>query len=91
MIDMLPPGPTADILLRMAHLAIGDRAETLEALIGIVGIGGEQAAARIAFDLIMPLGQEHLLDTTDGQVSLMDRASAILMAVELPPPSMALH
>lgn len=91
MIDMLPPGPTADILLRMTYLAVGDRAKTLDDLIGIVGVGGAQAAARVAFDLVMPLGQEHLLDTTDGQVSLMDRASAVLMAVELPPPSRATH
>jgi hypothetical protein len=91
MIDMLPPGPTADILLRTAYLSIDDRSDTLENLIGIVGVGGEQAAARVAFDLVMPLGQEHLLDTVDGQCSLMERASAILWAFAHPWPSVALH
>ena len=91
MIDMLPPGPVADILLRMAHLAVNDREHTLDNIVAIVGVGGEQEAARVAVDLVMPLGQEHLLDTVEGQCSLMERAFAILMAVAMPPPSLALH
>ncbi|GAA3714478.1 hypothetical protein GCM10022268_24020 [Sphingomonas cynarae] len=91
MIDMLPPGLTSDFFRRMLHLSINDREHTLDNIVAIVGVGGEQEAARVAVDLVMPLGQEHLLDTVEGQCSLMERAFAILMAVAMPPPSLAVH
>lgn len=91
MTDLLPPGPAADFFMRLAALAVGDRNADLENLIAIMGIGGCEAEARAAFDLAMPLGQEDRLDTNDGQVSLMERVWAIMLASEMPPPSLELH
>ncbi|WP_344691927.1 hypothetical protein [Sphingomonas cynarae] len=91
MIDMLPPGLTSDFFRRLFHLSVNDREHTLDALVDIVGIGGEQEAARVAFDLVMPIGQEQLLDTAEGRYSLMVRAGAILSAFSNPWPSVALH
>ena len=93
MTDLLPPGPFADMFVRMGGLAVGDRAADLENLIAIMGVGGFEADARAAFDLALPVGEESRLDTSEGQVSLMERVWAILLAFELPPPppSLALH
>lgn len=91
MTDLLPPGPAANFFMRLAALAVGERSADLENLISIMGVGGCEAEARAAFDLAMPLGQEDCLDTSEGQVSLMERVWAIMLASELPPPSSALH
>ena len=91
MTDLLPPGPAADFFMRLAALAVGERSADLENIICIMGVGGCESEARAAVDLAMPLGQEDCLDTRDGQVSLMERVSAIMLASEMPPPSLAVH